>query len=38
LLHAQADKEALNVRRDQAGSALAAARAELAGIERECRR
>jgi len=35
LLHGQADKEALAVARDEAASALATARAELAGIERE---
>jgi chromosome segregation protein len=35
LLHGQADKEALTVVRDEAASALSAARAELAGIERE---
>ena len=35
LLHGQANKEALTVARDEAASALATARAELAGIERE---
>jgi chromosome segregation protein len=35
LIHGQADKEALTVARDEAASALPAARAELAGIERE---
>jgi len=35
LLHGQAHKEALTVVRDEAASALATARAELAGIERE---
>ena len=35
LLHAQANKEALTVTRDEAASTLATARAELAGIERE---
>src|SRR5690606_4249707 len=35
LLHGQAHKEALSLARDEAASALATARAELAGIERE---